>query len=236
MTNQDQPKTATVVSRFKAVVAAVVAAFLALGGIGIFGLLADRASLSISNVEFEPSIPLADSRMRLAITIKNSGRHSATIEEVATDRADHLPTEPQYEFAQITPVAIPPGGKLRLITDLGTKPLVLTQLELNSIKDERASFTIDGFIKYSDIFNWILGNAVLGFCYVWDPKDTRVGNFSVCQERQYTYSYHYWFRDGIRHHEIPMVTIGIQTVSPTTAPLKVPDPRFPIKQVDTEAE
>lgn len=197
-------------------------------------LQADRAFISIGVIEFEPSVPVADKRIRIAIMLKNSGRNRATIEGMATDRLGKLPPQPKYELTNIAHVDIPTGGDLRVISDLGVKPLILAQAELNSLKDGSMEFIVAGFIKYSDVFSWFLGTTVLGYCYVWDPKDTSVGNFSVCPEKAYVYTYRYWLWDGIPYQEVPMIGIGTRTVSPTTAPIRVPDPQFPIKRLETK--
>jgi hypothetical protein len=62
-------------------------------------LQADRAFISIGVIEFEPNVPVADKRMRIAIMLKNSGRNRATIESMATDRLGKLPPQPKYELA-----------------------------------------------------------------------------------------------------------------------------------------
>jgi hypothetical protein len=195
----------------------------------------DRAFVALRALEFDPSIPLADKRVRIVLTLKNSGGNYATIEGMATDRKNQLPTEPKYELANITPVDIPAGEELRIISDFGPVPLVFTQQELTA---GETSLKVVGFVRYrSNLFNWFLfGNAVLGFCYVWDPHDTDIGNFSVCREKQFSYRYNYRFSDGISIEEVPMLTVGAQTVSPTTAPLRFPDPRFPIKQLETRIQ
>jgi len=120
-------------------------------------LQGDRAFVSISAVEFDPPVPLADKRVRIAITLKNSGRSYAKIEGMATDRKNELPAVPKYEVANITPVDIPVGEELRIISDVGVVPLVFTQHELDSLKNEEKSFRIVGFVEYSSgILRWAI--------------------------------------------------------------------------------
>jgi hypothetical protein len=75
-----------------------------------------------------------------------------------------------------------------------------------------------------------LGGGVLQFCYVWDVNVT--AGFSVCSERQYTHQYDFWFRDGLNIREIPLITIGTQTVSSITPPLRIPDPNHQIQKIE----
>jgi hypothetical protein len=200
-----------------------------------FTLQRDHASLSITNVAFEPSPLMKNERERVAITLKNSAGNYGIIEGAAFDRVDELPDTPIYNPAIIAPAQIGGGGELRIISDVGTKPLIFTPAEIASLKSGRTEFKMAGFIKYSDRY-WFLGGSVIGFCYVWDPKDTAAGNFSACPEKSYTYAYNYWFFDGISIHEVPMVTVGVQVVSPTAAPIRFPDSRFPIQTIETRTK
>ena len=197
-----------------------------------FTLQRDRAALTISSVDFDPPLA-ADHPVRIALVLKNSGQDYATITGAATDRVSaQLPDQPIYDVARIAPARVPGGGELRLISDLGTQPLIFSQAEIDSLKAGTSALKFTGFIEYRDKY-WFLGGSVVGFCYVWDPRDADTGNFSVCSEAKYTYSYNFWFLDGIQRRELPMMTVGPQTVSPTTAPLRIPDPRFPIKNIET---
>jgi hypothetical protein len=55
---------------------------------------------------------------------------------------------------------------------------------------------------------------------------------SVCSERKYTHRYQFWHSDGLNIREIPLITIGAQTVTPITVSPKVNDPSYPIKRVE----
>ena len=84
-----------------------------------------------------------------------------------------------------------------------------------------------------EIDRWLPVTVKPAAAKVLGPWKISTGNFSICSEAKYTYSYDFWFLDGIQRRELPMMTVGPQTVSPTTAPLRIPDPRFPIKNIET---
>jgi hypothetical protein len=186
----------------------------------------DRALLSIENLALEPENPQPEERFRLVITLKNTGKHPATMRGVATDRVGKLPVKPKYGWAAITPTSVPGGDELRVLSDLGTTPLVFTPEIRAALTGGNPTFGVAGFVHYYDTFNYFFGGSVLGFCYVWDPKDTRSGRFSACPEQAYTYSRRYWLFDGIDRDPMPAIDTGlVQTSSPTTLAPRVPDYR-----------
>jgi hypothetical protein len=66
-----------------------------------FNLEGDRANLSVSRVEFEPSPLVASQRARIAIILKNTGRNYAVVEGAATDRiSTTLPDGRIYDPAE----------------------------------------------------------------------------------------------------------------------------------------
>ncbi len=194
----------------------------------------DRAALTISNVRFEPFPLVANQRELIVITVKNTGRNYATIaaDGIATDRVKNkLPDDPIYEPARVTPASIAGGEELQFVSDLGDHLLTFTQSEINSLNTN--PFRFIGFIKYTaQKYPHLLGGGVVRFCYVWDPALTTVDKFGTCSEKRYTERYEYRFSDGLRIREIPLLTVGTQTVTSTTVPLKLPDRRYPIQQIE----
>jgi hypothetical protein len=221
----------------KAVLASVVVAVLALVPVaGLYNSMnSDRAALTISAIGFEPFPLVANERVLIVISFKNTGKNYATIDAVATDRVKNkLPDNPIYEPARIPRTSIAGGEELQIISDLGDQPLILTQSQINSLSAPATPLKFIGFIKYTDQKHpWILGGGVVRFCYLWDPKVTSADNFSACNEGQYTERYDYWLFDNrLKIREVPMITVGTQTLTPITASPKFPDPKYPIKKLE----
>jgi len=191
----------------------------------------DRAVFTISGIGFEPFPLTANKRTYLVLTVQNIGANYGTIEGAAIEREDKLPTEPTYDPANIAPVQIDGGKDLQVISDLGDKPLIFTQPEIAGLSNGNTHIKITGFIEYSDRY-W-LGGGIVGFCFVWDST---IANFTACSEKNYTYHHRYLFSPGIHVREVPMITVGTQTVSPVTMPLQMPDPRFPIQTLRTRSK
>jgi hypothetical protein len=165
----------------------------------------------------------------LVISFKNTGHNYATIVSVAIDRVKSaLPSDPIYDPANITPRSIAGGEELEIVSDVGDKPLTFTASEISSLHASKTLFKIIGFIRYTD--QRALGGGVLQFCKVWDVKVP--DGVSDCSERQYTHDYHFWFRDGLNIREIPLITIGPQSVTPITAPAQMPDPNYHIQKME----
>jgi hypothetical protein len=195
----------------------------------------DRADLTIAEIGFEPYPLVAKQRELIVITVKNTGRNYAIIDAVATDRVKNkLHDSPTYEPARFTPSNIAGGGELQFVSDLGDQILSFTQAEVDSLNASTTTFKMIGFIKYTDQKHpWILGGGVVQFCYVWDPRLTTVDKFSACNEKQYTERCNGWFCPRLKIREIPMITVGTQTVSSTVVSPKYPDPNYPIQQIQT---
>ena len=68
---------------------------------------ADRSFLSIPRVNFVPTVPEADKRVRLEFILKNSGKVPATIQGMATDRFDEDAQLQRYGYARIDHPEIP---------------------------------------------------------------------------------------------------------------------------------
>jgi hypothetical protein len=191
----------------------------------------DRANFTISGIGFDPFPLVANKRTYIALKVKNTGHNYGTITAASLDRVNVLPTEPTYDPAKIASDTISGGDEKRIISDLGDKPLAFTQQEINGLSNGHTYLKMAGFITYRDKY-WLLGNSVVGFCYVWNPTDTSVGNFDVCSEGKYTYARTYWFSPGIRVRDVPIKTVGTQTMTPTTMPMQIPDPPFHIQTLE----
>jgi hypothetical protein len=182
----------------------------------------DRAVFTISGFGFEPFPFVANKRSYAVVSIKNTGRNYGTIEAAAFDREDKLPMEPTYDPADIAPVQIESGKEQEVISDLGDKPLIFTPQEVSGLLKGSIPLKIAGFVEYSDRY-W-LGRRIVGFCDIWNAS---IGSFTACSEKTYTYGYRYLFSAGIQVREIPMITLGRQTASPTTLPRsEFPDPKI----------
>jgi hypothetical protein len=192
---------------------------------------ADRAFVTIPRVAFVPVVPIVDTPVRVEFSLRNGGRVPATILGMATDRFDDASAQGRYGYARIGAEEIPAGESVRIISDLGTKPLIFNALQLAAFRDGREEFKIVGFVKYSDAVSTLLGNTVLGYCFVWDAHDTPTGNFSSCSDGRYNFRRRYWLNDGLSMRD---VTGGSQAVSPTTVPPSWPDPRYPPQTLEIE--
>jgi hypothetical protein len=179
----------------------------------------------------EPFPLAANQRELIVITFKNTGKNYATIKAIATDGPKKkLPDSPIYEPAHVAPSSIAGGEELQIISDLGDQPLSFTQSQINS--HSITPFKIVGFIEYTDQKYWILGGGVVQFCYVWDPTLTTVDKFGACSEKQYRARCNGWLCHGVNVREIPLISVGVQTVTPITMSHRVPDPKYPIKQIE----
>jgi hypothetical protein len=192
----------------------------------------ERAALTITKIGFEPFPLVANQREFLVISFKNTGHNYATIDAVSTDRVkSKLPDNPIYDPANFTPTRVPGGEEQQIVSDVGDRPLIFTQSEIDSLNASRTQFKVIGFMRYTDQrHSWILGGGVLQFCYVWDFKVP--DGFSVCSERRYTRQYDFRFRDGLRIREVPLITIGTQTTTPITLSPKIQDPNYPIQKIE----
>ena len=192
----------------------------------------ERAALTITRIGLDPFPLVPNQRELLVISFKNTGHNYATIDAVASDRVkSKLPDNPAYDPTHVAPKSIAGGEELEIVSDVGDKELTFTASEINSLNTSKTLFKVIGFIRYRDQKHpWILGGGVLQFCYVWDVKVA--DGFSVCSEQQYTHQYDFLLRDGLKIREMPMVTIGTQTVTPITAPLRFPDPNHPVQKIE----
>src|SRR5271170_6142306 len=155
----------------------------------------DRAVFQINRFG-DSSFPLvANQRTFLVVTIKNTGRNYGIIEAAAVGPVDELPAEPTYDPVDTARVQIEGRSEQAIYSDLGVKPMIFTQPEINALSKGSVPLKIAGFIEYSDKY-WF-GKRIVGFCYVWDHA-INGGDFTPCTEHNYTYSRWYFFSPGIQ--------------------------------------
>ncbi|MFZ0845659.1 MAG: hypothetical protein WAM62_07690 [Pseudolabrys sp.] len=149
----------------------------------------ERAFLSVIGARNGPAdILTADKPVAIAMTIKNSGRSTAIVDDfnMTVTIHDPLPVVPKYEtlnelrFSAIEAGAESPGTY--------RAPTTLTNDEISAIKRGDAQFHMFGFVRYHDAFS-ILGGRVTAFCIVYDPRPGPPGSeFTICPERAYTHT------------------------------------------------
>jgi hypothetical protein len=175
---------------------------------------------------------VANRRTYIAFTVKNTGRNYGTITAAALDHVDEqLPDKPTYDPAQIIGDRIVGADAKRIISDLSDKPLTFTQSEINGLANGHVKLKLIGYVSYDDE-HWFLQSGIIGFCYVWNPTDTNTGNFNECSERNYTYYQTYWHSPSITVRDYPTLTVSTQTLTPTTPPMRIPDPKYHLNTLE----
>ncbi len=220
---------ATTKSRFAkiaAVLAVVVPVATAVYGAANLWLsfVQARALIDI-DIGYQPNPPIPGKRVYVRLILRNIGHSVATIEGMAADRVLGFPHDPVYKPAEVPPVEIGHGDARRIISNLGTVPLILTQSELNSLK-------VIGFVKYSDPFSFFFRSTVIRYCYAWDTQD-RGGAFGTCPDKNNSETYRYLIVDGLNIETVPMISISPQTLTSSNV-ARIPDPNYPIQKLETE--
>jgi hypothetical protein len=133
-----------------------------------------------------PLVP-RENPLIMYIEMRNSGKSTATIEELSVSITHELPETPQYYEAQKVAFApIVPGGSswrsLRFIT-------AWPQETIDKIVSGSLKFYIFGVIRYWDGFSIrFLGPKATGFCFRYEPQpQTSPAVFETCRERAYTF-------------------------------------------------
>ena len=137
-------------------------------------------------VELMPSIKF----LPIFFEIKNSGKSTATIDEVSIAITHELPSPRAYGDAR--PFAFPPivpGGTSKRILTFETNWGVPTN---SAVRSGAMKLYLFGFIKYHDEMNerfLVLNKRETGFCFVYVPTGgVKDAIFETCRELPYTYS------------------------------------------------
>jgi hypothetical protein len=167
---------------------AVVAFFAVIQTISF--VQSERAFVAPTNTDFAVEIVPGIKFLPMLFEIKNSGKSTATIDEVSIAITHDLPNPRAYPTArQFAFPPIVPGGSskrvLRFETGWGEKIIA-------EVKSGTRKFYLFGFIKYHDEMNRViplLSKRETGFCFVYVPTGgVRDAIFETCKQLPYTYS------------------------------------------------
>ncbi len=177
--------------RFTWWVAAFTCALAIVGFIQAWAFIqSERAFLAVVGLVMDGGPPQEGATIvRFFITIKNSGRSTASIDDGAINiRFGPLPKQVSYmpapliAFGPITPDN-PNTGPAEF-----TLPHAINRADADAIKAGTLQFSIFGFIKYSDDFT-LFRDKTMGFCFYYTPKPTGSAPYNTCVERGYTCVY-----------------------------------------------
>ena len=150
----------------------------------------ERAFVAPTSTDFAVEVIPGIKLLPMLFEIKNSGKSTATIDEVSIAITHDLPNPREYPTArQFAFPPIVPGGTskrvLRFETGWGEKTI-------SEVKSGARKFYLFGFIRYHDEMNQViplLGNRETGFCFVYVPTGgIRDAIFETCKELPYTYA------------------------------------------------
>jgi hypothetical protein len=145
----------------------------------------ERAFVAPSSTDFAVQETVGVKQLPMLLELRNSGKNTATIEELTAGITHQLPPEPIYFEAQKFAFApIIPGGSTKRILPFETN---WGEATANGVKTGSLPFYIFGRIRYSDSFSWIMGFKETGFCFIHTPGSP-IAPFETCLERAFTYT------------------------------------------------
>jgi hypothetical protein len=144
----------------------------------------ERAFVAPTSTDFAIKETVGVKLLPMYLELHNSGRSTATIDELSVGITHELGPIPVY--AEAPKFAFPPvvaGGttkqELKFATEWG-------EATANGVKTGSMPFHIYGRIRYHDDIGW--SERETGFCFVHTPEST-VAPFQTCPERAFTYSH-----------------------------------------------
>ena len=150
----------------------------------------ERAFVAPTETNFAVELVPGIKFLPMTFEIKNSGKSTATIDEVSIAITHDLPNPREYATAR--PFAFPPivpGGTSKRVLKFETGWGENTN---SAVKSGTMKFYFFGFIKYHDEMNEMfrfLNKRESGFCFVYVPTGgVKEAIFETCRELSYTYS------------------------------------------------
>jgi hypothetical protein len=155
----------------------------------------ERAFVYIDQISVEAQRISSAHPLLLLFQIKNSGRAAGFVVDSSTDLhlgTDPLPRIPPYTHSGDTikgPVV--PSGTMYATSHprLDGREFTIPQDWVDAINGGTMRLFVFGYLTYRDEFSFLLGQTVIGYCYVLDPtRDPNVNLFNSCDRDEYIYT------------------------------------------------